>query len=190
MKLEDIIKQLRTQIPSFSNRVHGAGEFATIQDNEKSDLAIPSAFVIPLADQASDISGVESNVLEQAVEVRFGVVLVINNSLDRTGLDASNNLLGNQALLFGALLNWSSDPTKYNVIRYSGSRLLRMNRARMYWMFEFKYTYQLCNADGFNPVRDDLGSIYVDWDMYSPSFTGAGQDGNIDAQDEILNLDS
>lgn len=189
IKPEDIIMQIRANAPIFANRVHGTAELDAIDHQLKTDLAVPSAFYMSSVDSA-EIGDVSQNVLEQDVQTNFGILLVVDNSVGRTGIVAVNGLPEIKAQVFASILNWTPDPL-YSPIRYLGDRLADRDRGRLYWLMEFTYFWKLDGVtDGFDDTDNlpDLERVYTGWDMADPSIDGEGTDGQIDANDELENL--
>lgn len=181
MNLDTVIIQLRTQtIATFNRRIHGAAEFAPIADLDKTDLPVPCAFVIPLADRAQPQA--EQNIQLQDLEERFGVIVALSNVQDRTGLTAAINVYTVREVIWKAILNWTPDENAYKPIRYYGARLLSMNRAILFWMFEFYTQSTIVDADGHQPELTDLKTIQIDHDL-------GPVDGQLEKQDRITNLD-
>ncbi len=181
MNLDAVIVQLRTQtIPTFNRRIHGAAEFAPIADLDKTDLPVPCAFVIPLADRAQPQA--EQNIELQDLEERFGVIVALSNVQDRTGLKAALDVYTVREVIWKAILNWTPNAQAYKPIRYYGARLLSMNRAVLFWMFEFYTQTTIVDADGHQPELTDLKTIHIDYDS-------APIDGQLEKQDRIINLD-
>ncbi|WP_303674783.1 phage tail terminator protein [Vampirovibrio chlorellavorus] len=182
MNLDAIIIQLREHtLPTFNRRVHGAAEFAPISDLDKTDLPVPCAFVIPLADRAQPQA--EQNIEIQDLEERFGVIVAISNVQDRTGLKAVLDVYAVRDTIWRAILNWTPDAQTYKPIRYYGARLLSMNRAVLFWMFEFYAKTTIVDADGYQPELMDLKTIHIDHDL------GPAPDSQLEKQDRLTNLD-
>jgi hypothetical protein len=182
MNLDAVIIQLRNEtLATFNRRVHGAAEFAPIADLDKTDLPVPCAFVIPLADRAQ--TQTEQNIELQDLEERFGVVVAINNAQDRTGLKASLDVYAARTVIWKAILNWTPDPLVYKPIRYYGARLLAMNAGVLFWMFEFYALSTIVDADGYEASLTDLKTIQIDYDL------GPEPDAQLEKQDRLTNLD-
>jgi len=187
MNLDAVIIQLRNQTVSiFNRRIHGTAEFARIQDNGKTHLAIPAAYVMPLADQAQgnpNSIGFQQDVVEQ-----FAVILALNNQADRTGLIAADQVYTVRSAIFQALLNWSPNPEQYEPLEYAGGQFLDLNPAVLYWRLTFQTKTRLTTEDGFQDTHPDLQDVKIGIDMAEPSLPGGGPDDQIDAYADVNNL--
>lgn len=187
MKLDAVIIQLRIQTEGvFNRRIHGAAEFAQIVNSGKTNLPIPAAYVIPLADIAKDnpnTIGYQQDVIEQ-----FAVILALNNQSDRTGLMAANVVHITRSAIFKAILNWSPAPDEYEPIEYAGGQFLDMNPAVLYWRLTFQTATRLLDEDAFSGSYADLEDVKVGIDMAEPSLPGGGPDEQIDAYADINDL--
>lgn len=184
IEIDDIIMQIRGAASTadyFSSRVHGAAEYDILKQQEITDLAVPSAFVIPINDTAIDKSTAGSNTIRAEVTSNFVVAVIISNTADRTGLTAAQALHAIRAALWKALLNWPNNDPEVNPIRYRGGRILEMNRGRLVWGFNFSYAFEIAASDGFQPIYENLETIATDVDMISPNNGEGGPDGQIDA---------
>lgn len=150
MNLDIIIAQLRQRAPIFTNgTVAGAARFEILP--EAANLKMPAAYVLPLADQASDQQS--ANGYQQLVRERFAVVVALDNRADERGQGAASNLDAMRAALFKALLGFNPG-TAYDVIEYEGGELLHLDRARLYYQFEFLVEVAISTEDTWIPDRN------------------------------------
>jgi hypothetical protein len=165
MQLELIIAQLRALCPSFSGRVAGAAEFKPVQ--EAAALPVPCAFVIPLDDRPEQPKAL--NAVGQEMTDSFGVIVALDNRADEKGQSAFDGVHAIRAEIWRALLGWVPGPvntvnpaTDYNGIFYEGGSLLAMDRARLWYQFEFGAQMWIGASDGWEAgalsALPDLGT--------------------------------
>jgi len=131
-----IIPRLRSQIASFSNRVGGAAEFAAAVADESYALAVPHAFVIPNAESATRNETVP--IVTQMIEETMSVLVAVDNTIAARGQDAAEQMEGTiKPALWAALLGWSPDATVYGLFEYAEGRQFKIDRARLWWQFDF-----------------------------------------------------
>lgn len=187
MELESIIQALRTRLPVFGNRVAGAAQFKAL--SEKSALPVPCAYVIPLDDNASEPE--TANTCLQTITDSFAVVVAMSNKADEKGQASALNAHSMRTLLWAALLGWCP-AEEYNGIVYQGSQLLKLDRAEMWFQFEFSATTQIGDADGWRgtelnglPHLDGLDVKVDALEPFDPNAanpaTGQGPDGRFEA---------
>ncbi len=170
-------------------RVHGAAEYAALNNSEYTELAIPAAYVVPIEDRATDLTDGGSNVVGQQVEHLFGVVVVVDNSEDRMGIIGADELFDLRTALWAALLNWPAEAAQpYSPLRYRGSRLLNQNPARLYWIFQFSTTFEIDKTDGYATDMGLFDTLDMQTDWASPSNVGGGPDGQIDSHARLTDL--
>lgn len=184
MELEPIIEALRTRVAYFSNRIAGAAQFKLLP--ETAQLQVPCAYVITLDDTPGE--QLSSNALRQDITDSFAVIVVLSNTADEKGQGSAKSVHQVRSLLWSALLGWS--PTAdYDGITYEGGQLLQLDRARMWYQFEFSAVTQIDDSDGWQgPALDALphydgGTINVDVvdPMADPNVSYPGPDGRIEA---------
>lgn len=132
MKLSPIIKRLRERCPAFAQRVAGAAEFKSLP--ETSNLNTPAAYVLLLDDEATRVEAM--NGYEQSVRDGFAVIVVVSNRADERGQGAADELDDHRKALWKALLGWAPDD-EHGWIEYEGGEVIHMDRARLYYQFEF-----------------------------------------------------
>lgn len=163
MQLSNIINQLKTNAPTFVNRIAGAAEYAALKS--ATNLIVPAAYVIPLDD------GAEANKSQtgyrQTINDSFAVVVVLSNQVDERGQTAYDNLHALRQELWLALLGWKPD-TDYDRIEYQGAELLDIDRFRLDYQFEFNAQLDIDQAMTWQGVdiaaAPAFESVYIDLD--------------------------
>ncbi|EJH4501839.1 MULTISPECIES: phage tail terminator protein [Cronobacter] len=182
MKLSLIIEALRERAPSFKSRVAGAAEFQALEPNAK--MMLPAAYVIPTGDT---VSRQESQTdYYQVVNEGFAVVVVLDNRRDLRGQTAAFDAVDTiRREIFLALLGWEPDESTHP-IEYDGGQVVEMNRAALYYQFDFTAMRELTSDDTRHGVDLDslepLKTVVIDMDFIDP---GDGPEGNIEHHDEI-----
>ena len=179
MNLNIIIGQLRAQIPAFENRVAGAAKFSILP--EASNLLVPAAYVIPMDENPE--RNQSGNGYRQTVQEGFAVIVALSNKADERGQAATMSVHDMRALLFKSLLGFQPGE-KYDVIEYEGGNLLHMDRARLYFQFEFVVDYEIGEGDTWLSVRD---RGLPDWQGLDIEVDVAQSDGQIEAK-AVINL--
>ncbi len=133
MKPSLIIPRIRLLVPEFANRVASTAEFAAAQSAIE-DVAVPAAFVVPLAESVTDNQSVPK--VTQYFDDQFGVIIVVDNSADNRGQAGAEQLSDLRDSLLTALVGWR--PTAiYMPITYQGSEHLAMDAARLWYQTNF-----------------------------------------------------
>lgn len=186
MLLETIITALRARCTSFGapSRVAGAAEYKVLP--ESAALTVPFAFVIPLDDSPQDSRA--QNSVRQALVDSFAVVVVVSNVTDEKGQTGSAAIHSLRAELWAALLGWRPD-LRYDGITYEGGSLLSLDRARLWYQFEFGALMEIEPSDGWQETElaglphYDGGTLKVDaLDPSDPNKATppSGQDGRFE----------
>lgn len=183
MKLTQIIEVLRERIPDFQGRISGSAKFMVMK--EVSTLSVPYAFVIPLHDETGPQKS-QTDYWQDCTD-GFSVVVALDNRQDEPGLraiDEATDLIRQK--LFHALLGWSPEPKYTRGIEYRGGLLLDMDRAFLWYKFDFQATFEIDVDDTWQPGALDrlpwLETVHIDLDLIDP---GNGPDGDIDFQADI-----
>lgn len=164
MELEPIIAALRTRCPIFGGRVAGAAQFNLLPENAA--LEVPCAFVIPLDDNPGE--NISMNGVNQALKDSFAVVVAVNNKPDERGQSSVSNIHTIRGLLWKALLGWEP-AEEYDGIAYEGGQVMRLDRARLWYQFEFGASMQIQISDSWlRPDNEQEGSL-----AQLPDFDGA-----------------
>lgn len=183
MNLELIISQLRTYCPSFATRVAGAADFAVVQ--ESTALLSPCAFVIPM-DDSPEVS-ISQNAVRVPMQETFGVIVALDNRLDERGQASGISVDAIRAELWAALLGWQPEP-RYDGVVYEGGSLLTIDRARLWWRFEFGAYMEIGPGDGFQEGALAALPAFAGMDMKvdlidpaaDPNLSYPGPDGRIE----------
>lgn len=183
MQLDPIIQALRARCPVFSNRVAGAADFKMLE--ESTNLAVPSAFVIPLDDNPED--NTSGNSIRQSLTDSFAVIVAISNTADEKGQGATATVHTLRIALWAALLGWQPG-ADYDGITYQGGQLLRITRARLWYQFEFGAAMEIGSSDGYQATElaslphFDGATVQLDAaEPRDPHSAGTGPDGRIEA---------
>jgi hypothetical protein len=138
MDLPDTIATYLKASVAALQKVSGAADFASAGIDLKGKL--PVAYVLLLSDRAG--SNQLINAVEQHVEVRFGVVLAVQNLRDAIGKNAHSDLDPIIQSVIAALLGWQPD-TDHDPVLYSSGRLLQLADSVLWWQLEFTTAYYL-----------------------------------------------
>lgn len=164
--IDATISQLRAYCPPLNGNVAGAADFRLGLQNYNATMPapgpLPAAYVVPL-DQDSDGNQVMTG-LVQVVTKRVGVIVEFDASADRRGQDPAMSYDDMEAAIFGAVLNWlPEDCRTLNNQGYwfHGGRFLDLDRARLFYQWEFALNWQITDLDGWNPEAPPLTSIQV-----------------------------
>lgn len=184
MQLELIIPALRARCAVFSNRVAGAAQFKLLPENAA--LAVPCAFVIPLDDSPKEPKS--QNSIRQELNDSFAVIVAISNLGDEKGQGGALSIHTIRAALWGALLGWNPSED-YAGITYEGGQLLSLDRARIWYQFEFAAEMEIGPEDGYQ--EDELATLphfdganfRADFiDPADPNLASPGPDGRIEIE--------
>lgn len=167
MKLSLVIAALRLRCPSFEGRVAGAAEYKPIPDTAK--MKLPSAWVIPLDDNVGEQQSQTD--YHQELTEGFAVIVIMDNTPDQRGQSAAFDVVHNiRAELWKALLGWEQEG--YDPIEYDGGNLLDMNRAHLYYQFDFSAKTDIVAEDTqhWDDLQKlaDLSLVAVDVDFMKP----------------------
>ncbi|MEZ2293093.1 hypothetical protein [Variovorax sp. RCC_210] len=191
MDLNLVIQQLRTFAPSFVGRFAGAAEFKKVSENTA--LPMPCGYVIPLEDNPGPPGAL--NAVRMDLTDSFAVVVCLDNSLDERGQQPATNLHFVRKELWKALLGWR--PTlEYNGIHYEGGSLQQLDRAQLWYQFEFGAPMQIGPEDGWELSMLDalpkLNTVHTKVDVIDPiadkNLHYPGPDGRIEFETHVTNL--
>lgn len=188
MDIDLIISQLREYAPSFSERIAGAAQFKSLSEN--TSLPMPSGYVIPLDDSPGPSGSL--NAVRQELTDGFGVVVCLSNAVDERGQTSAKALHLIRKELWKALLGWR--PTdEYNGVIYDGGSLLQLNRAQLWYQFEFSATMEIGPSDGWEEgmlaALPKLQTVHINVDVIEPIAQPLpGPDGRIEFQVRATNL--
>jgi hypothetical protein len=163
-----VIANLRAGCPLLGGRVAGAADFAAGLRNYNANMLLPAAYVIP---QAQDTTGNQVMTgLIQVIHKSVAVVVEFDARPDRRGQVPAMNYDAMEAALFACLINWKPDPCRMangKGMAFDGARYLDLDRARLFYQWEFAVDWQITDADGaglgvVDPNAADLQQIEVD----------------------------
>lgn len=164
MLLNPIIEHLRECLPTWSNRIAGAAEFAAVED--KARLTIPAMYVMLGASQMSLELSISPTIQIQMDE-RF-IIYVCLEQTERRGQSAQEQIDGIKKALFGCLFNYVCDRKAYAIV-YVSDRMVAMDRARYFHQFEFKQVSQVDESDGWAEVLANFDKFYADVELVKSS---------------------
>jgi hypothetical protein len=172
MKLSPIILQLRSASTSFGNNIAGAAELVAA---EKETYSVDRAFVVQLAENATPND--QTLGINQSINEIFAVIVALNNTGDRRGQTAYDGVFTIRAEIFSGILGWKI-PGAEGLVEYSAGRLLDMNRAYLWYQFEFLVSTRITDADGYQQTPDDFLHANVEYDMVD-------DETRTDAEDDV-----
>ena len=148
MEIAAIITALKARAAAvFADRIAGAAEYKRLP--ETANLVMPAAYVIPLDDNAEPQSS--ENGYSQIVRDSFAVIVVVSNTADERGQAGYASVAAIRAALWAGLLAWKPGAA-HGPIQYEGGQLLDMDRARMYYQFEFSAATEIVEADTWQAI--------------------------------------
>ncbi|MCK9389767.1 MAG: hypothetical protein M0Q22_15430 [Sulfuritalea sp.] len=149
MDIDLIIAAIKARCASFGQRVSGAAEYKRL--SETTNLATPAAYVIPLDDVAE---GQQSeNSYRQQIKDAIAIVVVLSNTADERGQTPLATVRTLRKELWKALLAWAPD-AEHGRISYEGGQLLDLDRAHMYYQFEFSAPTELDESDTYQATAN------------------------------------
>lgn len=161
MDLGAVVLQVRAANTRFGNRVAGAAELAVAME---SSLLEKAAFVVQVGDSAPPNDS-DSGITQRMTE-RFAVIVALendNDKRDKTGFLASDKLHDVRQELFVALLGWQVPGTD-GLVYYSAGRLIDLDRAWLWYQFEFEaVTYLSAQYDPNAGSLPELQKIFSQW---------------------------
>lgn len=159
--LGTFIAQLRAHAPIFAGRVAGAAEFYAGLKNYTTSMALPAAYVLPLGQEA-DPNRYEVG-LVQIVHKSIGIAVELDAQRDRRGQDPSMNLEEIEAQIFASCLFLRIPGCAMNKgAWFAAARYLDLDRARLWYQWEFVLDWQITDADGVQPDSQPLTMVEVD----------------------------
>jgi hypothetical protein len=162
--VDTFISQLRANAPIFAGRVAGAAEFYAGLKNYNTSLALPAAYVMPLGQEGGDNQAIGGDLI-QIVRKSIGVAVELDAQTDRRGQAPVMLFDQIEAQLFASVLNMilqDSCPRMSRGVFFQGARYLDLDRARLFYQWEFGLDWQISTADGVQPQSVPLVSIEVD----------------------------
>jgi len=155
------ISQLRANAPIFGGRVAGAAEFYAGLRNYNTSMPLPAAYVLPLGQEA-DANQVWNGLI-QTLHKGIGIAVELDAQTDRRGQAPTMNFEEIEAQIFASCLNMViGDCRMVRGASFAGARYLDLDRARLWYQWEFNIDWQITDADGVQPVGVPIKEIDVD----------------------------
>lgn len=148
MQLDPIIQALRTRSATLGANVAGAAQFQSLK--ESVSITLPFAFVIPLDDNPGESRA--NNSVRQDLNDSFAVVVAFSNVADEKGQTGAEAIHEMRAELWSCLLGWRPSD-RYNGITYEGGQLMAMDRARIWYQYEFGAVMEIEPSDGWQETE-------------------------------------
>ena len=129
-------------------------------------MRLPAAYVVPAEDVTADQKSLTD--YWQNVNEGFSVVVVLDNTRDERGQAAAYDAVHDiRAELWKCFLGWQPEPAGGPVC-YAGGQLLSMDRARLYYQFDFMLTREITEEDtrqqGDLDMLDEFTEMSIDVD--------------------------
>jgi hypothetical protein len=161
MIMAAFISQLRANAPIFNGRVAGAAEFYAGLKNYNTSMPLPAAYVLPLGQEAEPNQ--VWNGLIQMLHKGVGVAVELDAQTDRRGQAPTMNFEDIEEQIFASVLNLKiGDCRMVRGASFTGARYLDLDRARLWYQWEFNIDWQITDEDGVQPVSIPLERIEVD----------------------------
>ena len=161
MIIATFIEQLRANAPVFSGRVAGAAEFQRGLRDYSTSMPLPAAYVLPLGQEAAP-NQVWTGLI-QVLTKGIGIAVELDAQTDRRGQRPTMDFETIEQQLFASVLNLRVDPTRQARGTYfTGARYLDLDRARLWYQWEFALDWTVSDADGVQPDSVPLQHIEVD----------------------------
>lgn len=159
--LGTFIASLRTNAPIFAGRVAGAAEFYRGLREYNTSMPLPSAYVLPLGQEAEPNKMYGG--LVQILHKNIGIAVELDAQRDRRGQDPTMGFEAIEAQIFASCLNlYVGDCRMTQGTQFNGARYLDLDRARLWYQWEFSLEWQITDEDGVQPQSIPLESIEVD----------------------------
>jgi hypothetical protein len=158
------IDHLRANCPPLGGRVAGAADFRLgLAKYNTAPTVLPFAYVIPLGAESDGMASMTG--LYQFVRRTVGVVVEFSATADRRGQQPAMDTEAMEACLNSALLNWL--PVACLTVNrqgywLAGSRFLDLDRARLFFQWEYALNTILDDTDGWQEPCEDLTGIQLD----------------------------
>jgi hypothetical protein len=155
------IASLRANAPIFNGRIAGAAEFYKGLRDYSTSMPLPAAYVLPLGQEAEPNNVM--NGLVQVIRKGVGIAVELDAQRDRRGQDPAMILEAVEAQIFASCLNLMVDECRMSRgTAFTGARYLDLDRARLWYQWEFGLDWQITDADGVQPPSVPLDHIEVD----------------------------
>lgn len=159
------IASLRTNAPIFGGRVAGAAEFFRGLKEYNTSMPLPAAYVVPLSQEAE--RNTTYGGLMQIVHKVIGIAVELDAQRDRRGQDPTMSFEVIETQIMASCLNLYIGECRMTQGAYFvGARYLDLDRARLWYQWEFGIDWQLSDLDGVQP---DAGlALQVEVDIFGP----------------------
>lgn len=132
-----VITRLGSLVPATLKKVGGAVDVPATEEAvaRLAKEKLPAAYILPLADRAgANVTGTE--IVEQMVECRYGVLLAISNLRDPRGEQAQADLRAVRQAIMDALLGWAP-AADYDPCEYAQGRLMQFSDQVLWWQDDY-----------------------------------------------------
>jgi len=162
--LGTFIASLRKNAPIFAGRVAGAAEFYKGLRDYNENMLLPAAYVLPLG-QDAERNTIQAGGFWQLVHKGIGIAVELNAQRDRRGQDPTMSFETIEAQIMRSCLNMYLGECRMNQGSYfTGARYLDLDRARLWYQWEFALDWQIYDSDGVQPDEEPpLLSLEVDY---------------------------
>lgn len=155
------IASLRANAPIFGGRVAGAADFYAGLRNYNTSAPLPAAYVLPLGQDAE--RNTTYGGLMQIVHKTIGIAVELDAQRDRRGQDPTMQFETIETQIMASCLNLYVGECRMTQGAYfAGARYLDLDRARLWYQWEFVIEWQLTELDGVQPPSVPLAHIEVD----------------------------
>jgi len=156
-----MIQLLRANAPVFGGRVAGAAEFYSGLKNYNATMPLPAAYVMPLNQDAERNQIL--NGLVQIVHKGFGIAVELDAQQDRRGQAPVMSFDTIETQVFASCLNVHLGTCRMSQGTYFlGAHYLELDRARLFYQWEFGADWQISDEDGWQPPSIPLESMELD----------------------------
>jgi hypothetical protein len=167
MILETFIASLRANAPVFQGRVAGAAEFYAGLRNYNTSLPMPAAYVLPLGQEAEP-NDLQAGGIVQWVHKTIGIAVELDAQSDRRGQTPTMSFDEIEAQIMASCLNLVVDRCRMSRgTAFAGARYLDLDRARLWYQWEFVIDWQINSVDdgvadpcdtapALNPIELDI----------------------------------
>jgi hypothetical protein len=158
------IDHLRANCPLLGGRVAGAADFRLgLAKYNTAPTVLPFAYVMPLGAESPGIAVMAGGFL-QYVRQTIGVVVEFSATADRRGQQPAMDTEAMETCLHAALLNWLPVPcltTNRQGFWFSGSHFLDLDRARLFFQWDYALNTQIDQDDAWQEPCEDLVGIQL-----------------------------
>jgi hypothetical protein len=155
------ITSLRANAPVFGGRVAGAAEFYKGLRDYNTSMPLPAAYVLPLSQEADRNQIL--NGLVQVVHKGIGIAVELDAQTDRRGQAPVMNFEAIEAQIFASCLNLHLSECRMSQGTYFlGAHYLDLDRARLFYQWEFGMDWQITDEDGVQPLTVPLDALELD----------------------------